>query len=140
MVIENRLKKKVTDQFSGSLHSDTSSRKIGLASIAVVALSMFLSGCGAVVVQRSLWWIRLGVLLQASVVKPRPFRQSPTWKALKSNLENPATTIIKTNKKNAARLVSTSRKENLSLANPACMPGVLIVVPNFKALCGRRKL
>ena len=30
-----------------SFHFDTSSRKIGLASIAVVALSVFLSGCGA---------------------------------------------------------------------------------------------
>ena len=44
------------------------------------------------------------------------------------------------NKKNAARLVNTSRKESLFLANPACMAGVLIALPNFKALCGRRKL
>ena len=75
-----------------------------------------------------------------SVVEPCPLRQSPTWKGLKSNLENPATTIIKTNKKNPTWLVNTSRKESLFLVNPACMAGVLSVLPNFKALCGRRKL
>ncbi len=82
----------------------------------------------------------IAVLLQASVVEPFPLRQNLTWRGLKSNLENPAATIIKTNKKYAARLVNTSRKESLFLASPACMAGVLIVVPNFKARCGRRKL
>ena len=36
--------------------------------------------------------------------------------------------------------VNTSRKENLCLANPACMAGVRISDPNFKARCGLRKL
>ena len=84
--------------------------------------------------------LRKPVLLQASVVEPCPLRQSPTWKGLKSNLENPATTIIKTNKKNAARLVNTSRKESLLRTNPACIAGVLTVLPNLRAECGRTKL
>ncbi len=45
----------------------------------------------------------LPVLLQASVVEPFPLRQNLTWRGLKSNLENPAATIIKTNKKRVIR-------------------------------------
>ena len=79
------------------------------------------------------------VLLQASVVEPFPL-QYPNWTDLRSNLAYRETTSIKKNKKNASWLVNTSRKESLFLVNPACMAGVLIVVPNFKAQCGRRKL
>ncbi len=82
---------------------------------------------------------RSWVLLQASVVEPCHL-QCPNWTDLRSNLAYRATITIKKNKKNATWLVNTSRKESLFLASPACMAGVLSVSPNFKALCGRRKL
>ena len=47
---------------------------------------------------------------------------------------------IKTSNTNTAGLVNTSRNESYFLDNPACMAGVLIVLPNLKAACGRRKL
>ena len=46
----------------------------------------------------------------------------------------------KKNRNEAARLVNTSRNESFFLAKPACMAGVLSVLPNLRAVCGRTKL